>query len=142
MKNLLLSSFLLLITVTLSGSDKPLKTTTLTAFSGACAAGLGLGLKKGIDYSLANYSFDMPTIITPTKESSLLLIGFGALGGGLVLEKLYCDKTTSFDDVLPIENKSIKLRVGKALTLTILSESLQISVSLKIVGYGIKLIEL
>ncbi len=98
-------------------SDRPLKTTVMTAFFGACAAGSGIMLQKTIDYSLAHYSKNIPSIITPTKESQALAAGLGFLGALLVGEKLYHDKTTSFDNILPISNNTKKLRTGKAITL-------------------------
>ncbi len=118
MKKLLVYIYLLfLVSSTCYSSDRALKTTTRTAFLGACGAGLGFGLKKALNYYLANHSSDIPSIITPTTESRFLLIGLGSLGAYIVGEKIRYDKTTPFDNILPIADESLKRRTGKALTL-------------------------
>ncbi len=122
MKNLLLTSFFLLIPANSHSSDRPVKTTVKTAFLGACGAGCGYGLKKIADYSLANYSLATPPVITPTTKSQTLVAGLGILGALLIGEKLYCDETTPFDNVLPdqaVPDKALKREKGKALDLGI-----------------------
>jgi len=112
-------SFLLIYASKTIASDRTLKTTVRTTLCGVWAAGSGIMLKKTIDYSLAHYSKSMPLIITPTKESQTLLAGLGFLGALLVSEKLYYDKTTPFDNILPIADSKTKLRTGKAITVGI-----------------------
>ena len=114
MKKLLLSSFLLLAAATNYSSDRPLKTTLRTSFFGACGAGVGFGLEIALNYRLADYSLDTPTL---TKEGRWLLIGLGALGVFLMGEKLARDRTTPFDNILPIADESIKRYTGKTLAL-------------------------
>ncbi len=116
MKKLLVYIYLLfLVSSTCYSSDRALKTTTRTAFLGACGAGLGFGLKEALNYYLANHSSHIPSIITPTKESRFSLIGLGSLGAYIVGEKIRYDKTTPFDNILPIADELKKHRAGKAL---------------------------
>ena len=96
-------------------SARPLKTTARTAFLGACGAGIGYGLKEALNYTFANYSLDIPPVITPTKESHLFLWVLGTAGAAIVVEKLYNNATTPFDNILPVADESIKRRTGKAL---------------------------
>jgi hypothetical protein len=119
MKNFLLGSFLLFTVETNHPSDRPAKTALQSSFFGACAAGFGFGLKEALNYYLANHSSDIPSVITPTTKSRFSLIGLGILGTYIVGEKIYYDKTTPFDNILPIADKQTKRRTGKVLDISI-----------------------
>ena len=111
-----LATYLLFLAVsTCYASNRPLKTITRNAFWGIPAAGFGWGLGEAVNRSCANYSLDIPSIVTPTRESQLWLVGAGILGALLVGEKLYCDKKTSFYTILPIEDATVKQRLSKAI---------------------------
>ncbi len=115
---IILVTHLLFLTVSpCISSDRPLKTTVRTASSGLLSAGFGWGLHEVANRSCANYSLDIPTVITHTGESRLLLIAASAAGALLVKEKILHDTKTPFDTILPDNGK--KYQIGKALEIGI-----------------------